>query len=564
MLTALRPTRPFGPLLLILTALGTGVGASASRSPPASAHPFLRPACRSREGNFTGHDPGLLVVAEQARLDSALYWTGEPLPGRWSQPCPITWTRGPAAGGATRFTFDRGEVSGWQMTLTGPRDDIVSDVLPHEVDHMVRASLVRRPIPRWLDEGCATLRESEPSRLRIRSRLTHWIDSPLSPEFLNQLDYPEEHHEMTRVYVIGASIVEFLIDQHGPAKVLALQQDSRPPTEAIPSLFGTDPVSLIGNWREWARDRLVTNSPLTPRPPTSRSSETLPKLLVFSSRWCGPCRALHRDFSSDPSFRQRLLALVDLHWIDADQSPDLIPKYGITQFPTFVIEGRQLTGYDSSERLLRRLRKLLARSVPNGLSSAEQSAAQPSLSADPRSAPTDTTPASAAASTEKEPAPDPSGSPGQHESSRTGWLLKTAIPLALRSLPCLGVAGTTAATGGVGGIALACAWRFVQRRRRRRLAATRQPAAPHPEAGGADHPPAPFPRELDEARQLLQLRQAEGRVAVLDALRGLFLDDELDKLSRDDDGPTRTFVARLRKEIDQRVSEVAPLSVNSS
>ncbi|MCA9055726.1 MAG: hypothetical protein KDA75_17930, partial [Planctomycetaceae bacterium] len=34
-------------------------------------------------GNFTGDDPGIVAAADQARRDSALFWSGADLPGRW-------------------------------------------------------------------------------------------------------------------------------------------------------------------------------------------------------------------------------------------------------------------------------------------------------------------------------------------------------------------------------------------------------------------------------------------------------------------------------------------------
>ncbi|TWT43541.1 hypothetical protein KOR42_44820 [Thalassoglobus neptunius] len=46
---------------------------------------------------------------------------------------------------------------------------MVTDVIPHEVDHLVRAALVGHPIERWLDEGCATLFESETLKQHLRN-----------------------------------------------------------------------------------------------------------------------------------------------------------------------------------------------------------------------------------------------------------------------------------------------------------------------------------------------------------------------------------------------------------
>ena len=73
----------------------------------------------------------------------------------------------------------------------------------------------------------------------------------------------------------------------------------------------------------------------------------------------------------------------------------------------------------------------------------------------------------------------------------------------------------------------------------------------------------PLPRELDEAGELLRLRHREGRVAALDALRGMVLDDELERLAADSPHGSgdAAAAARLRTLVDDRVRQIAPLSV---
>ncbi len=73
--------------------------------------------------------------------------------------------------------------------------------------------------------------------------------------------------------------------------------------------------------------------------------------------------------------------------------------------------------------------------------------------------------------------------------------------------------------------------------------------------------PVPFPRKLDEARQLLELRKSEGRVGLLDALRGMFLDDEIEKL-RESNPESNSITERLVDAIDRRVDDVAPPSTS--
>jgi hypothetical protein len=123
-------------------------------------------------------------------------------------------------------------------------------------------------------------------------------------------------------------------------------------------------------------------------------------------------------------------------------------------------------------------------------------------------------------------------------------------------LTSLGVISGTAFTGGIGGVALMILWRLLKRR------ATRA-ASGKTSQGGTSGSAAPFPRELDEAGELLGLRKSEGRVATLDTLRGMFLDDELSKLHDSPDPAAAAIAQKLRAAIDKRVDEVAPLTTKS-
>ena len=148
--------------------------------------------------------------------------------------------------------------------------------------------------------------------------------------------------------------------------------------------------------------------------------------------------------------------------------------------------------------------------------------------------------------------------PATTAGSPTPWSRILGLaPVAITVLTSLGVIGGTAVTGGVGGVALMLLLKVLQRR------ATRTTQGKSPAAEGGVAVPtarAPFPRQLDEAGELLGLRQSEGRVATLDALRGMFLDDEFDKLTADSDPQMTALIQRIRTAVNHRVDEVAPLT----
>jgi hypothetical protein len=158
-------------------------------------------------------------AAEYYRHHLAIEWLGKPLPGNWSTKCPIKCKVGQiGAGGATTFTFNNGEVFGWHMSIQGTEQRILDSVLPHEVSHMIFASYFRRPLPRWADEGAATLVEHESERLRQTRLLDQVIRTskriPLQ-QLLHIKEYPQDMQDVLTLYAEGYSLADYLVQQKG-------------------------------------------------------------------------------------------------------------------------------------------------------------------------------------------------------------------------------------------------------------------------------------------------------------------------------------------------------------
>ena len=515
--------------------------------------------------NFCTSEVELRTTAEAARERSAKFWSGRALPGVWSAPCPIRWsTRTGPGSGQTCYQIQNGEVFGWQMTLHGDRETVLRDVIPHEVDHTVRASLCRRPLPRWLDEGCATLFESETSHEQLRRRRLATTATLLNPATIDQLSYPATADDTGRLYAEGYSLVEYLLSRGTPHDLFRVQLAAEPPSRTLVQVYRTPLPQLLSEWQSWEQKRLSAGtrcdcvncpwhkshqpSAISGQPvPVTRDAK--PTLTIWSARWCTPCQQFHRDLASQSKFRSRLESKFQLVIRDVDQSPALAAPQGIRSVPVFITPQLRIEGYLGSEWLLKQL----------GLEGSVSPPAPPTAPEVPRLITPPPAPLILPAPTvpllpEHQAAIPPDAT--TTKPSLWSRILGLA-PVAISVLTSLGVIGGTAVTGGVGGVALMLLLKILQRR------ATRTTQGKSPAAEGGVAVPtarAPFPRQLDEAGELLGLRQSEGRVATLDALRGMFLDDEFEKLKDDPDPQMTALIQRIRAAVDHRVDEVAPLT----
>src|SRR5437868_10217828 len=190
--------------------------------------------------NFVVHAPTQEIAtqvgraAEHFRRQLAIEWLGYELP-QWAAPCPIRVKVGQlGAGGQTTFSFfpngkGSAEVCNWDMKIQGSLERILDSVLPHEVSHTIFACHFRRPLPRWADEGAATLAEHESEKRRQVLTLKQVIDTrrriPLA-SLLNIKDYPRDMQDVMTLYAEGYSLAELLVQEGGRTRYLKFLADA--------------------------------------------------------------------------------------------------------------------------------------------------------------------------------------------------------------------------------------------------------------------------------------------------------------------------------------------------
>jgi hypothetical protein len=197
-------------------------------------------------------------AAEESRRKLAIQWYGHEI-NNWGEPCEVSVVigRNLGAGGATRFKFDRGEVYGWKMEVQGSLERILDSVIPHEVNHTILACYFRRKVPRWADEGAATVVEhiSEKGRsFDLAEKLVNQGRRIPLRVLLNMTQYPRDTDQVLAMYAQGYSLTEFLLQQKGRKHFLNFLNDAhhRGWDRAITTFYGSQGIEkLEQKWSGW-------------------------------------------------------------------------------------------------------------------------------------------------------------------------------------------------------------------------------------------------------------------------------------------------------------------------
>ncbi len=152
----------------------------------------------------------------------------------WLQPCVVVVHRSqgeyaaavksasPRSAGCTTTTLNGGRVIFRRIDLRVDSMAWRENALPHEITHVILADLFpSHRLPEWLNEGLATLAESEQLRARRQSVLTSaWRSGQLPPLHRLVADDSSSSTDLDVLYACRASLLRFL-QQNGESTSLS-------------------------------------------------------------------------------------------------------------------------------------------------------------------------------------------------------------------------------------------------------------------------------------------------------------------------------------------------------
>lgn len=279
--------------------------------------------------NYQGVGEQHTKALEVARLASSYYWTGDKLPD-WSSPTNVRILKNTGGGGgSTVFNVTRGYVpTGWRMTIQGVPHDQYSDVIPHEVDHQVRASIFGKTFPRWLDEGCANLMEGGSITYFNRKRNLDIF------QYLEAQSYPDAT-KIQDFYAESAKLCAYIKLRKGKQALLDFHKVDKP-TRHWNRIMGENVQTTRRGFLDWCRNMQGNWQQLiNPRPP----------LFIWSDMSCTPCREFWKRFNTDVNFRRAIIARWRPIYMNARAVPrQFLLDRNIKTLPAF---GNKFVGYQS-------------------------------------------------------------------------------------------------------------------------------------------------------------------------------------------------------------------------
>lgn len=293
-----------------------------------------------------------------ARNSSAYYWTGKELTVPYK--VKVWRNRVSAKQGSGRTSYSPSEAYSFDMVLGGNEFVVHTKIVNHEVDHLARVQMVRTKIPRWLDEGCAQMRESG-----AKDELQNLLSYPWTESVLDYLDDRKYGDPLTEakwqekndvLYQQGLALCMYIDSTYGRSKLLELHKVQNPSRD-WKRLFGRSIQTFSKEFNAWLGGRGWEKW----RHPD--------KLFVVMSENCVHCERWKKDYLADHKFRSMLHKRFDVVIVNAQKVGErMLVDKGIEEAPAFGNSSiGYVSGYYNKQDLLNRLSKVKTMHAANQL-----------------------------------------------------------------------------------------------------------------------------------------------------------------------------------------------------
>lgn len=217
----------------------------------------------ARTANFIVSGPDAAVIAAKCEDDrqflaNMLFGREQP---QWSEPCLVTVTNqggGSTGGGATSFGFSNGRAFGFEGSWKGTREQLLNNVVPHEVLHTVLATHFGSRLPRWYDEGFCCVVEAHPMQKLYHDQCVQALMNGRGIAFNRMFAMMEYPRDIGAFYAQAHSVARFLMMQKGPREFVRYGEIGLRNgwTVAGQQVYGYRDLSdLQAQWNDWLAGR---------------------------------------------------------------------------------------------------------------------------------------------------------------------------------------------------------------------------------------------------------------------------------------------------------------------
>ena len=150
------------------------------------------------------------------------------------------------------------------MNIQGSLERVLDSVLPHEVTHTIFASHFRRPLPRWADEGAATLADTSDKQERHRKDLRKALaeGTTFSAASLVTTDEFPRIDRWGTFYGESVSLTKFLVERESPVRFVSFIEAaaSKGYDKALKDTYGIKNLAKLDH--EWRRQISIARDSL--------------------------------------------------------------------------------------------------------------------------------------------------------------------------------------------------------------------------------------------------------------------------------------------------------------